>query len=107
MNAFLSGVQLVTVLLPMIHQIVLLVEQAFPGAKRGAEKVDAVVEAVTNLAPAIGVSAQQAASLKDSVQAIASTVVSAYKAGTGSVPTTPAAAVQASPSAQFDMPTGG
>jgi hypothetical protein len=78
---FLAGVQLVANLLPLVHQLVVMAEALFPGASRGAQKLDAVVTAVQNLAPAIGATAQQAVELKSSVQTIASTVVAAMNAG--------------------------
>lgn len=54
MTNILLIVQTVAAVIPLLHQLCQVVEQQFPGAKRGAEKLDAALSMFSSIAPTLG-----------------------------------------------------
>ena len=70
-------IKLIAMLLPVIHQIVLLVEGLFPNAGQGARKLDAAVGIIESVLPTVGVAADQASQIAANLRPVISGVVSA------------------------------
>ena len=88
----IETVKLIASLLPLIHQVVLLVEQIFPKAGSGAQKLEAAVGIIQSAMPTIGASAEQISAIGSTLRPVISGVVSALNvAGQPSAPAAPAA----------------
>lgn len=88
----LETIKLLASLLPLIHQVVLLVEQIFPKAGSGAQKLEVAVGIIQSAMPTIGASAEQISAIGTTLRPVVSGVVSALNvAGAPSSPAQPAA----------------
>lgn len=98
MGNLLQILTLIAGLLPLVHQTVLVVEQAIPGAAKGAQKLDAATQIVSAVLPAVGATAQQIEALQPAIRGVINGTVSAMNAG-GVLPSSPAPAAATSSSA--------
>ncbi len=73
-------VQLLAAIVPLIHPVVQVVEQAFPNAKQGAAKLDAALSVISSILPAAGATVEQIAALESPIKAVIGTVVAGLNA---------------------------
>lgn len=94
MQNILELLTLIAGLLPLVHQTVQVVEQAIPGAAKGAQKLDAATQIIGAVLPTVGATAQQIAALQPAIKGVISGTVSAMNAG-GTLAASPAPQVAA------------